>query len=146
MSLHDVIVSAPTVLSKFHTDQFNQFPSYSTVTVFCSVDAAICSPKQAKLCWSLAMQKFITDNVRATCGCRRQCRKTTYDYIATQSEFSENMILFAQKNWGLNFTREEWRRNFAAFEVIPGWFLSSSGIGQVRVQTEKLLLIPPQIL
>lgn len=64
------------------------------------------------------MQKFITDNVIETCGCRRQCKKKIYKYVVSQSEFSEHMISNVVQNQGLNLTSEEWRRNYAAFEVM----------------------------
>lgn len=87
------------------------------VQLVCSGNVEVCDIKTLYNCTLLYMDKFVIDNVAATCNCHRQCRKLTYTYTVTQSDFSNYMISYVQNVYGINVTNEGWRQDYAGLEV-----------------------------
>lgn len=90
---------------------------YHQFTVLYVGDMPLCDPKVYYSCVFVYLKKFITENVASTCDCRRQCNKLTYKYVVTQSEFSNYMIDYVRKTYGVNVTNEGWRQDYAGLEV-----------------------------
>jgi len=80
-------------------------------------DAPVCNPKMYYECLRPAQVEYVRTDEEAKCNCPRQCRRLTYDYTASQAEFSDFYIHYALAALNLNKSANAMKYDYCVLEV-----------------------------